>query len=263
VTTKGSTGMDLWELLMITVRRWMITLPVAILAFGVAFAASGSVPPEYKAEAAIGTTGAPYEFDGISGEIVDGQNALVVANEGRSVLAFAEKTVASNDAKSAAVEAGNSSAYTVTLDRFNPILDVSVVADSPERAVATAAYVVEQIESGILDLQTLAGETEEDLQLQPNVLFVDEVASEDATPQTRMLVILMVIAILVTIGVAVLADAFFVLRRRRNVAREESSGSSAEAEVWDEAQEMIESATRLKEVSPVGAGDDIEEWGRR
>jgi cbb3-type cytochrome oxidase subunit 3 len=254
--------MDLWELLMITVRRWKVTLPVAIISFGVAFAASGSVPPEYKAEAAVAISGAEYTLDAGTGQAERDQNPLVVANEGRSALAFAEKTMVSSDAKVASVEAGNASSYTVTLDRFNPILDVSVVADSPEKAVATAAYVVDRIESEILDLQALAGETEEDFQLQPRVLYVDEVASEDATPQTRMLVILLVIATLATIGTAVLADAFFVLRERRKANA--AQASNAEAQDWDEAQEMIESATRLKEVSPVGAtGDDIEEWGRR
>ncbi len=247
---------------MITVRRWKITLPVAIVAFGVAFAASGSVPPEYKAEAAVGIRGAQYEIDPITGEIESSANPLVVANEGRSALAFAEKTVVSADAKSAAVEAGNTSTYTVTLDRFNPILDVSVVAVTPQQAVSTAAYIVEQIEAEILDLQAIAGQTEEDLQLQSQALFVDQVASEDATPQKRMLVILLVIATLATIGTAVLADAFVVMRQRRRESSE--PGLSSTAEDWDEAQEMIESATRPKEVSPVGVNDDdLEEWGRR
>jgi capsular polysaccharide biosynthesis protein len=262
--TKGINGMDLWELLVITARRWKVTLPVAILSFGFAFAAAGSVPPEYTAEAAVVIYGAQFAEDATTGELEDTDNPLVLANEGRSALAFAERSMVSSDQKAAAEEAGQSSSYTVTLDRFNPILDVAVVADTPEQAVSTAAYVVEQIESELRELQVQSGQQEEDLQLQPSVLFVDETASQDATPQTRMLIILLVLATLATIGTAVLADAFIVTRQRRRDSLEQELEPSADAEDWDEAQEMIESATRVKEASSVGtAGDDLEEWGRR
>ncbi len=256
--------MDLWELLMITIRRWKITVPVAILAFGGAFMAAQSTPPEYTADAAVGLIGAGFSVDPNTGEIVEEDNPLVVANQGRTALAFTEKSVTSSDEKRSAVENGFSENYTVTLDRFNPILEIDVVATDPDTAVATAGYVVELIKADVIDTQVIAGEDDENLQLRPTELYVDEVAGEDVTPRSRMLVILLVIALMVTIGAAVLADAYFALRERgrQGRTRRRDEGDD-ETEDWDDAQELIDSAMRVREVTPVSAGPDLEEWGRR
>ena len=176
--------MDLWELLMITIRRWKITVPVAILAFGGAFMAAQSTPPEYTADAAVGLLGASFTPDPNNpGQLVSEDNPLVVANQGRTALAFTEKAVTSSDQKRNAVENGFSENYTVTLDRFNPVLEVDVVAPDPETAVDTAAYVVELIKADVTDTQIVeAGLDDENLQLRPTELYVDEVAGEDVTP---------------------------------------------------------------------------------
>jgi hypothetical protein len=271
--------MDLWEMLVVTFRRWKISLPVLVVLGLATFTLTSGIAPTYKAQAGVIFVGSSsvVEFDPTTGEqvFVETQNPVVTAGEARTIALGAQKFAMSTNVKLDLARQGFCTEYAVILDRFQPIIDIEADCPTPEQSIETARVVVDQIDAYVEDVQ-IAAEVPEDVRVGTAPLFVDEVADEELSNRLRAQIILAVFTLVATIGAAVAVDALIAYRQRRRagaVLATQAVGAGSPPEDdddWVSPQAMIDGAMgsstgggRQGVTVPPGADDDPEaRWGR-
>lgn len=272
--------MDLWEMLVVTFRRWKISVPVFVGLGLLTFSLTSGIAPTYKAQAGVIFVGSSsvVEFDPTTGEsvFVETQNPVVTAGEARTIALGAQKFATSTNVKLDLARQGFCTEYSVVLDRFQPIIDIEAECPTPEQSIETARVVSDQIDAYVEDVQ-IAAEVPEQVRVSTAPLFVDEVADEELSNRMRTQIILGVFTLIATIGAAVAVDAFIAYRHRRRAGAQTAMPAVASGSLppddeddWVSPQAMIDGAMgsaanggRRGVTVPPGADDDPEaRWGR-
>ncbi len=268
--------MDLWEIVVVTIRRWKVTLPVAALGLVVLLVVASGVAPTYKAKSGIGFLSGSGTLEASADDPSDVQVGSLTnpfsAGDSRNMARYAQTAAASKPAQIALGENGVSSDYEVLLDNFYPVITIEAEAATPEAALETNQFLFELISSNVAGWQQDAGIDEDStLRQRTQLLFADEEASQDTTSRTKVLLLGTVALLLVTCGSGILADLVAYRRNRatRPVLATASAGATTVPQewvnaaqpspaVWNEAEEVL-----TEPGERVGAGSETSRWGRR
>ncbi len=268
--------MDLWEIVVVTIRRWKVTLPVAALGLIILLVVASGVAPTWKAKSGIGflsgsgTLEASAEDDSVSvGTFVN----PLSASDSRNIARYAQTAAASKQAQIALGNDGVSSNYEVLLDNFYPVITIEAEASTPEDALETNQYLFELISSNVARWQQDAGiEDDNALRQRTQLLYADEEASQDTTNRTKVLLLGTVALLITACGSGILADLIAYRRNRglppaaattaapgaTTVPQEWVNAAQPSPAIWNEADEVL-----TEPGERVGAGSDPARWGRR
>lgn len=213
--------MDLWQVLMILLRRWYVVIPVLLLTAYVANQASGRVDPTYNAYASV--------FVYVENRAPEGNPPTEQSAQAASVALDAPKV------RQRLADAGLSPQYSVRARSRNPFMDVSVEAGSPEVALETVRGVVNLIPEEFASRpQIYAGRSP--LAGQPGGprLAIEVLAGpavEDAAYEgrTRLVVVIAAVGLVAAVLLALLTELLVraVRRHRRQKPPVASSSTGA------------------------------------
>lgn len=261
--------MDLWEIVLVTIRRWKVTLPVLLACIALVGTIAVATAPTWKAEATVGFIGpgasVQTSTDGRVTLLPD-QNPLGSGNT-RVVAAFAESAAESPLAKQQLLDRGLAVDYTVTLDTFNPMLFVQTESDDSQTAIDATQFLVDLIDREIEEWNVDVGVETDVLRFRTLTIFIDDTARQDSSGRTKMLIIGAIATLAITLGAGVLADLVATGRDRRRKRNEPTETLPT----WSSADESLpwpadERPARPSEPVAVGqprGGADADRWGRR
>lgn len=229
--------MDLWDVIIIGFRRWYVMIPLLVLCVLGALRLSDGIDPVYKTETeaiylspnlVVTETDPDLPDDEVivPSEVEDVLNPLSNRREAALLQKF---NVESTKVKRSFKDAGLSTTYTLSVDRRDPIVQISVEASSSDQAIATLNAVTEYL---VDDLDTRQADYEIDARerVKLSVVPAPDIADPDYTSATRTRFILFALAGIVAFGAAVgLESMLSYLDRRKNPDRETTA---ADASGW-------------------------------
>jgi len=255
--------MDIWQILTIGVRRWRITVPLALAGIAFAWVFSASVSPIYKAEGSLlylppsanvvdvsgqaATDPASPEFDPTIETFVETRNPF--AGSLRSAVLAAELYMQSRGVEREFDDLGLSTQFSVLADSRNAVLYLSADASSPDVAIGTVHKLLDialedlssrQDAFGVDPLERVTAQT----------VTRDEIAVIDLGGRMRVRAILLILAILLAFGIAVAIEGYQDHRRNQ---RQPNQGSPDSAS--DEADAAAESSSSGNSIRATGVGD--------
>lgn len=211
--------MELWTSIRTIVRRWYVVIPCLIVVAVVAVQLAGGVKPQYKAEGTVVFL-RPLEPADVATEpgnpwqTVDyslNQFALLMGQAADSP-AFQERVS----------RAGGSTAFSVTTSATQaqgsptnqtPTLTLSVVADTPEAAMASYGILGDALDQEVRDRQRSVG-AGEDTWITAVDLTVPPGAQELVGSRLTVMIAVVIVGCLLTLGAVFLVDGFLAGRRR-------------------------------------------------
>jgi hypothetical protein len=286
--------MDIWQILRITLRRWYIAAPLALLAIVASYAAAERVAVEYTSAASVLLVN-PEPTDEASGPVDPGLPAddedptalddpQDVTTEppvaGNPWLSFSgslntaaqaiQLSVSSQDTRSQLEREGLSPTYAVTPDRRNPILVVEATADDPETTQRTLERVLALVSEDLDARQVSAGAPTEN-RIRVEVLAMDTTPARATAAKLRVQILTLAIGLTVALLAAVGFDTITRQRRAGRDDRPRSPRSPGDQEpvlvldgdgaVWDEAE--ADTATFADERDPQHDRQGFHVWTTR
>lgn len=219
--------MDLWQSLLVVVRRWYVAAPLLILTVVVALGASEGIAPEYRAKSdllLLAPTTQPVEGGG-----VQSGNPYLSSAAGLATTAQALQLSALSGETTALLNAeGLSTNYQIGTGTRSPIISLEAVSDDAAIAGETVTRLTEILRER-LDAREEAAAVSDDQRIQVDVLRQTGVGIADFQAQSRVRILILVLGGILSIGAAFAAEG--LLRGRSasgEAARWPGEGETAE-----------------------------------
>lgn len=201
--------MDFWEVLKVLGRRWVVTVPLVVLAVTAALLIPPRIAPSYTASASVVVITPIVEDIATNPFLVLG--AVTMASS-LSISADSAGSVAQVTA------AGGSPSFTVDQQNArSPILVVTAEADTPELAADTTRLALDQMQTQLSEQQDRAGAAP-DAQFYLEDLTGEVAASPVFTGAQRVRFLALGIGIALAVSLALTLEGISVLRARRRTA---------------------------------------------
>lgn len=212
--------MDLLDWIGILLRRWLLTVPLLLLALGGVAAAFVVTPWTYEARATVVFLASPFQAREAGGNpwlIFDSSLTITAEVVGREMMD--ERTVAGlrDRGLTAAYEIG------VAQDSTGPVLAVDVSGDSPSVTKRTLDALVAAIPQRLAQLQAKEGVSQR-AQIRANVVTASPNATLARTGKLRTLVMVLFVGMALTVAVPLFAE---VLSERRKRGRAPATSGAA------------------------------------
>ena len=215
--------MELWTSIRTIVRRWYVVIPcVAITAF-VAVQLAGGVKPQYKAE---GTVVFLRPLGGSDASVAPG-NPWQTVDYSLNQFALLMGQAADSPAFQERVrQAGGSTTFSVTTSATQtqgsptnqtPTLTLSVIADTPDTAMASYGILGDALDQEVRDRQRSVGASE-DTWITAVDLTVPPGAIELVGSRLTVMIAAALVGVLLTLGAVFLIDGFLAGRSREEAA---------------------------------------------
>lgn len=215
-----SHSMDLWETLRIVMRRWMVSLPLLILAVVTALAIPSDVGQQYTSSASM----IFLPSNVVVVETADGSDVLDRINSfedvGGSEAAMAlvvQLSLTGQDVRTLVEAEGLEPEYTIVVDRGEPFMEVEVTTSSPALATGTVDYLVDAIQRDLTQRQDQVEAPEADrITIQIISPTSPALASTGAALRVRLGVL--VVGLALAVGAALFVEGAANWSRRRQLA---------------------------------------------
>jgi capsular polysaccharide biosynthesis protein len=220
---------DFWDITKLLARRWMVMLPLLLVASALTALFVGRVKPDYVATSYVQLVppvmGAPQPGQATADQAnpwlglgVDtlGNAAIVTVTD----LAFTNQLHA----------AGYSDSYTVTMAESSPLITFEVIGNSPEQARQTTAQLIDRFNKSVADLQATYSVPRADTII-THRLDVGTNVKKSTGKVKRALIAAAGAVLLVVIGGTVGIDAWLRRRRLRQELGQDPSSSLRAAAV--------------------------------
>ncbi len=219
--------MDLWEAVVVAFRRWYVMVPMLVIGVFVALRMAESVAPVHEASATV-------QYLPPAVNTFDQETAFAYAANPYSdlrSLAFATELSSESEDFSAELYArGFDADFALDTDRREPVLYITTTSTSQEAALGTLDALLTFVEEEAITRQERRFGGDPSLFVTPDVLNQDTITSVDLTSRTRARVLLLVVAVVVAMGSAVLVEGIVgVLQRGQGSADRASNEPSV---VW-------------------------------
>ncbi len=216
-------NVDVWSAIVVLVRRFYITVPLAALTLFGAYSLTRDVAPEYHATATmilIGPTAQQPPRDAPPLPV----NPFVQL--GTATVATTMEIDAQNSQSMQQIQsAGGTTDYKVTNANRSPIIDIQTTSKNPQQALSTADQLVTLVRQNLANRQK-PYTADARQQITAQVIASPDLAGPDTKARTRAETIAIGAAIVVTILLVLLIDALIVgARRRRQLALEEDAAA--------------------------------------
>ncbi|MEO1060899.1 MAG: oligosaccharide flippase family protein [Actinomycetota bacterium] len=210
--------MDVWETLRIVLRRWTVSVPLAVLTIVAVVAIPSDVGQEYTSDASLvflpPNTQEFQTEDGFTA--IEPENPFIQQNG--TVAAMAELIQISLTSASvrALVEAeGLEPEYELIVGNGSPIMGITVTAGSPALATGTVDYMLGLIERDLTERQDIEGAPETQ-RIGTQIISDTSPALASTGAATRLRLIILVVGLAFAVGAALLVEgaAGWAARRR-------------------------------------------------
>lgn len=206
--------MDLWQVLVIALRRWYVSVPILLLGVFLALQAGDRVNPTYLTTAsAVVTRVVPEPPSVVEGQEVDEPStpAIGLTDTVQTLVV----TLNSPPARQQAAAVGASGNYFVEAASRSPVLTAGVETPSVERSLATTQYLLEEMQRLLADNPDLYGLSDE-IRYELRVLAEPSLASVLYEGRSRIRVVVLAVSLLLA-TIAALAVELLLrwLRGRR------------------------------------------------
>lgn len=207
-TAVRSKSMDVWETLRIVLRRWTVSVPLAVLTVVAVIAIPSDVGQEYSSEASLvflppnsRVVVDESGFEGIASTnaFLDQSGAVAAMTQIIQLSLSAAETRALVEAE------GLDPDYVLEVDRGNPIMRVSVTAGSPALATGTVDYLVNEIQDDLTRRQDEV-EAPEVERIGIQLISPTSPALASTGAATRLRLIVLVIGLAFSIAAALLVE---------------------------------------------------------
>lgn len=215
--------MELWTSIRTIVRRWYVVIPCLLAVAVVAVQLAGGVKPQYKAEGTVVFLRPLETEDAATAPGNPWQTVDYSLNQFALLMGQAADSPAFQERVS---RAGGSTAFSVTTSATQaqgaptnqtPTLTLSVVADTPESAMASYAILGDALDQEVRDRQRSVG-AEEDTWIKAVDLTVPPGAQELVGSRLTVMIAVVIVGSLLTLGLVFLVDGFLAGRRREEGA---------------------------------------------
>lgn len=249
--------MDFWELLKVVARRWVFALPVLLLSAVAAVLVPPTIQPTYTASA---TTVVVPPADGEPSQ--NPYLALGATTMAQAIGLSADSATAMDEV----TQAGNSTSFEVTLQNSRqPILVITAQAPDPQVAVSTVEQVLGIVDAQLQERQVAAGAP-------PTSIYSTRLLDAAVLPvpvyegAQRVRYLIIGLGVLLAVGLALLAEAVAVLRRRRRTGLRESMPTDLQLRMIAERMTLLDERERLlderEQLLAARAGDRTDSPGR-
>jgi len=203
---------DVWGAILVLVRRFYITVPLAAISIVGGYLLTHKTLPEYHAQASIillPPTAQPATQTNAPPPPV---NTYVTLGTG-TLAAAVEIDLSSTKTLNQIVSAGNTTNFSVSGVDKTSILEIDVTASSAQQAISTAGQVVALMQADIVARQTpYTTKTAE--QITAQVVGAPQLQGVDTNARTRAEAIAIGAALVVTILSVLIIDAVLASRAR-------------------------------------------------
>ncbi len=222
--------MDIWELLRITIRRWYVFVPLAVLAAVGSAVVARTVAVEYTNDASMllvnpepaailedevpsdAVEPYPYASESSSEDEPSGNRWLSFSGSLNTAAQALQLSATSQEMRDELEAEGLSPIYSVTPDRKNPILVLQTSSADPAVSQATLDRLIELI-SDDLDARQAAAGAPESTKIRAEVLARDR--SPERATGARVRVQLLALALGLALAAATSVAVDQLLRRRQ------------------------------------------------
>ena len=148
--------MDFWDITKLLARRWMVVLPLLVVAVALTALTVSNVKPDYTATAYV------QLVPPVTGATQPGQPTADQSNPwlGLGVQTLGNAgivTVTDPGVADQLHAAGYSDSYTLTMDESSPLITFEVVGQSPEQAKRTTEQLIDRFDRSVATLQATYG----------------------------------------------------------------------------------------------------------
>ena len=247
--------MDLWDSLTIMIRRWYVTLPVAVLcAIGTVYFSS-LVDPEYVAEGVVFVKGPVVQEVFEAGVVkIEPRNPYLGTGGTDTFARILVEAAGSSATRGEFFDRGFEPTYDLSLDRREAIISVEVRANDPDLAIDTVSEVLSFLGFEAEDRQLSIDDADNLALITIETLSQSGVGEDKAAPR-RVFGVLAAASLIVTVGTAFLVEG--IIRHLRGDAQNWAVG--IEATVAPRALEPL--AVSLVSEDGRGAGPSGEDSG--
>jgi capsular polysaccharide biosynthesis protein len=214
---------DFWDITKLLARRWLVVLPLLLVAAALTALAMAQVKPDYTATAYVQLV-PPVMGASMPGQATADESnpwlGLGVQTLGNAAIV----TVTDPGVTDQLHAAGYSDSYTVTIAESSPLITFEVVGRSPEQARQTAEQLIDRLDKSVATLQTTYGVTEAD-SIVTHRLDVRPSVKRSTGKVKRALVAAGGAGLLVVIAATVGIDAWLRRRQRRREPTQDTSSS--------------------------------------
>jgi hypothetical protein len=215
---------DVWGAILVLVRRFYITVPLAAITLFGAYMFAHSIQPEYQATSSMILLGPPTPAKGV---VVPSNPIAGLGTSG--VLTTLQIDMSSPQVAAEVAASGNSTNYTIGNVTKTSILTLTSTASTPARAVAGANQLASLVQADLANRQN-PYTTDKAFQMTAAMLAPAQLATADTSSRTKTIAIVGALAVIVTILVVLVIDATLVSRNRKRRQRAAHAGSEIDDE---------------------------------
>ena len=229
--------MDLYTLLRIVVRRWLVAGPVAALTLLLGVQTLSSMKPEYEAKGSLLLL-APTQSTGVDTAAL--RNPFLQFNNSLKTTAIALQAILSQDNQRRLLASeGLSRGYTIATDQTtSPILTVTAKSSRKATAIATVKGVMATIDRELESRQT-AVQAPPDLRIKTDVLLLPSNTHKLLATRNRTVAATLALGLAAVLGSAVVAESWSTGRAAARRTRREDDLTTIEApDVGDEQPDL-------------------------
>ncbi|MEW2358235.1 hypothetical protein [Spirillospora sp. NPDC029432] len=218
--------MDLLDWMGILLRRWLLTVPLLLLALGGVAAAAVLTPWTYEAKASVVFLASPFQAREAGGNpwlIFDSSLTITAEVVGREMMDDRTAAELRGRGLTAEYEVG------VAQDSTGPVLAVDVTGPDEKVTKGTLDALVAAIPQRLAQLQAKEGVAER-AQIRANVVTASPAATLAPTAKMRTLVMVLFVGLALTVAVPLFAEVFSERRRRVRAGGGAGAGTGAGGE---------------------------------
>ena len=222
--------MDLWSVLKTIMRRWYVSLPLAILTVvGVSFIPQ-IVKPSYRAQGTALLAVPTFDIEALKQERQERLNPFLSFNPSLNISAEIISRIVNDDAVRSKVDSlGLDKEFEVFSQQNIPGVTVISASDSPSVATRTVRYVLDQSISTMEQLQQNA-DVPKDQFIRMGTISYSKKAEEISARQNRARVGLGIFGLALAAGMALLLEALVTYNKKSKLKREHEKLSSLDGE---------------------------------
>lgn len=220
--------MDVWGAILVLIRRFYLTVPIAALTMFGGYAFARGVAPEYHATSSI-------VFLGPTAGATNDRNAPpppanpYATMSLSTLLTTLQIDATSQQSLSAIVAAGGTTNFSVGTVNKSSVVSINATATDPKQALATAGEVINLIRADLANRQR-PYTTNQAYWATAQVIGAPALQAPDTKSRTRAEAIALGTAIVVTIIIVLIVDAMLDKRARQRRRRERNAAADDELE---------------------------------
>ncbi|MFB4316854.1 hypothetical protein [Actinomadura sp. 21ATH] len=217
--------MDLLDWMGILLRRWLLTVPLLLLALGGVAAAAVLTPWTYEAKASVVFLASPFQAREAGGNpwlIFDSSLTITAEVVGREMMDDRTAAELRGRGLTAEYEVG------VAQDSTGPVLAVDVTGPDEKVTKGTLDALVAAIPQRLAQLQAKEGVAER-AQIRANVVTASPSATLAPTGKMRTLVMVLFVGLALTVAVPLFAEVLSERRKRVRAGAGAGAGAGGKA----------------------------------